>query len=46
LGLAVVGITLDDRPDESVMQQVRDLEFVRTAHYLRLPELPPEEHED
>jgi len=46
LGLAVVGINLDQAPSEDVMKQIRGLQFVRDAYYLRLPELPAEEHEE
>ncbi len=42
-GLAVVGINLDQRPPEEVMQKVRDLEFVREAYSLDLPELGADE---
>ena len=45
-GLAVVGINLDQEPSKQVMQQIRELEFVRQAWYMHLPELPPEEHEE
>ena len=42
-GLAVVGVNLDQEPSENIMDQVRKLEFVKAAHYLKLPELPPED---
>ena len=44
-GQAVVGLNLDQRPSESVMDQIRKLEFVIAAHYLQLPELPNDEEE-
>jgi len=42
-GMAMVGINLDQPPCEKVVQEVRDLQFVRSAHSLSLPELPPED---
>jgi len=45
-GLAVVGINLDQAPSEQVMQEIRDLEFVEQVWYMKLPELPTEEHEE
>ena len=45
-GLAVVGINLDQQPAAEVMDEVRQLEFVKEAHYLQLPELPPEEQDE
>jgi D-3-phosphoglycerate dehydrogenase len=45
-GLAVVGINLDQEPSEAVMKEVRGLQFVKDAHYLKLPDLPPEESGD
>ncbi len=44
-GQAVVGINLDQPPADSVMDEIRSLEFVSAAYYLNLPELPPEEAE-
>ncbi|MHC4982496.1 MAG: phosphoglycerate dehydrogenase [Planctomycetota bacterium] len=44
-GLAVVGINLDQEPSGDVMKQIRNLEFVEQAWYVRLPELPQEEQE-
>ncbi len=46
LGLAVVGINLDQEPGEQVMDEIRNLEFVSEAFYMRLPELPPYEQEE
>lgn len=46
LGLAVVGINLDQEPGEAVMDEIRNLEFVSEAYYMRLPELPPYEQEE
>ena len=45
-GLAVVGINLDQAPTEAVMAQVRKLDFVEAAYYLKLPELPAEESDE
>ncbi len=44
-GLAVVGINLDQAPTDEVMKEIRSQEGVKEAHYLNLPELPPEELE-
>jgi D-3-phosphoglycerate dehydrogenase len=46
LGTAVVGINLDQEPGKEVMAQIRDLEFVEEAWYMRLPELAAEEQGD
>ena len=46
LGMALVGISLDEPPGDEVMEQIRDIDFVETACYLQLPELPPEEREE
>lgn len=40
---ALVGLNLDQAPGDFVMEEVRNLEFVKAAYYLELPELPPEE---
>ena len=45
-GLAVVGINLDQAPTEAVMAEVRKLDFVEAAYYLKLPELPAEESDE
>ena len=45
-GLAVVGVNLDQEPSEAVMDEVRDFEFVKTAYYMKLPELPADEEEE
>jgi D-3-phosphoglycerate dehydrogenase len=45
-GLAVVGINLDQEPSEAVMREIRGLQFVKDAYYLRLPDLPTEESAD
>jgi D-3-phosphoglycerate dehydrogenase len=45
-GLAVVGINLDQEPSEAVMREIRGLQFVKDAYYLRLPDLPTEESSD
>jgi len=46
LGMALVGINLDQPPSEAVMEQVRNTDFVEAAYYLQLPDLPPEEREE
>ncbi|MFW6146545.1 MAG: ACT domain-containing protein, partial [Planctomycetota bacterium] len=46
LGLAMVGINLDQAPGDAVMDEIRDLEFVNEAYYMKLPELPEWEHEE
>ena len=46
LGIALVGISLDETPGEEVMREIRDIDFVESAWYLRLPDLPPEEREE
>ena len=45
-GLAVVGINLDQRPSDKVMEEVEHLEFVKKAFYLELPPLPEEERSE
>jgi D-3-phosphoglycerate dehydrogenase len=40
LGLAVVGINLDEPPTDEIMAEIRALEFVNEAWYLKLPMLP------
>ena len=42
-GLALVGINLDSEPPADVLDEIRDLAFVRDVYYLHLPELPLEE---
>lgn len=44
-GLAVVGVNLDQRPSEAVMEEIRHLPFVEAAYCLHLPELPNDEEE-
>lgn len=46
LGMAMVGISLDQQPGDEIMKKVRKLEFVESAHCLTLPELPPDEQEE
>jgi len=46
LGMALVGISLDQPPSEAVMEQIQDIDFVEAAYYLQLPDLPPEEREE
>ncbi|MDP7636644.1 MAG: phosphoglycerate dehydrogenase [Phycisphaerae bacterium] len=45
-GLAVVGINLDEEPSDTVMDEIRGLEFVKAAYRLKLPGLPSEEQEE
>ena len=45
-GLALVGLNLDQKPPQSVMDEIRNTDVVEAAWYLELPPLPPEEHED
>ena len=42
-GLAVVGLNLDQRPSEAVLDELRALPFVQGAYYMELPELPMED---
>ena len=42
-GLAVVGINLDQDLSDTVMKEVRNLQYVKDAYYLRLPDLPMED---
>ncbi len=42
-GLAVVGINLDQDLSDTVMKEVRGLQYVKDAYYLRLPDLPTED---
>ena len=35
--MAMVGINLDSAPDQSVMDEIRQQDFVDEAHYLYLP---------
>jgi D-3-phosphoglycerate dehydrogenase len=46
LGMALVGISLDDPPTATVMDEIRGIDFVEAAYYLQLAALPPEERED
>ena len=45
-GLAVVGINLDQPPTEAIMDQIREIGFVKEAYYMRLPELPLDEKDE
>lgn len=45
-GLALVAINLDQEPGEAVMEQVRALDLVKSAYYLRLPDLPTDEYDE
>ena len=42
-GLALVGINLDSKPPEEVLEEIRSLEFVQDVYYLELPPLPLEQ---
>ena len=46
LGMALVGLTLDQAPADRVIEGIRAIDFVEAAWYMRLPDLPPEEQED
>ena len=45
-GTAVVGLNLDQQPCESVMEKIRQLEFVHAAYYMKLPELLLDDEEE
>jgi len=45
-GMALVGISLDDPPTEAIMDGIRAAEYVQAAHYIHLPDLPPDERDD
>jgi hypothetical protein len=42
-GLAMVGINLDEAPDDKVMDEIRAMDLVESAWYLELPELPSDD---
>ena len=44
--IAVVGISLDGPPPEEVMEEIRNIDFVRHAYYFEFPPLPSEEQDD
>ena len=46
LGMALVGLTLDDPPTDEVMDEISGIDFVESAYYLKLPSLPLEERDD
>ena len=46
VGMALVGINLDQPPSDEVMKEIRGIDFVESAWYLNLPELPPEERDE
>jgi D-3-phosphoglycerate dehydrogenase / 2-oxoglutarate reductase len=46
LGMALVGINLDQRPAQKVMEEIRAAEFVEAAYYVPLPPLPEEERDE
>jgi len=45
-GLALVGLNLDQKPPQAVMDEIRSTDVVEAAWYLELPPLQTEEHED
>ena len=45
-GLALVGINLDQAPTDEVMQEIRALEMVENAWYLKLPDLPLDDRDE
>ena len=46
LGMALVGLTLDEAPTDEVLDEIRGLEFVTEAYYMKLAGLPLEEQEE
>jgi len=46
LGMALVGLTLDEAPDDRIMDEIRGIDFVEAAWYMKLPELPSEERDE
>jgi D-3-phosphoglycerate dehydrogenase len=46
LGMALVGINLDQAPPKAVIDEVRAIDFVKSAHYINLPELPTDEKDE
>ncbi len=46
LKMAMVGINLDQAPPEAVINDIRNIDFVRAAHYISLPELPSGEKDE
>jgi len=42
-GLAVVGMNLDTQPPKSAIDEIRKLDMVHEANYIRLPDLPLED---
>jgi len=46
LGMALVGISLDEPPTDEVMEEIRNIDFVEAAYHLKLPELPTEEQDE
>ncbi|MBI5725416.1 MAG: phosphoglycerate dehydrogenase [Planctomycetes bacterium] len=45
-GMALVGLNLDQRPSQAVMEELHRLDGVESAWYLELPELPPSEENE
>ncbi|KKL03975.1 hypothetical protein LCGC14_2620720, partial [marine sediment metagenome] len=45
-GLALVGVNLDEEATPEVLEEIRQLGFVRDVHYLHLPELLADEQEE
>ncbi len=46
ISMALVGINLDQAPPDAVMDEIRSIDFVHTAHYINLPELPHDERDE
>ena len=46
LGMALVGINLDQAPPDEVMAEIRGIDFVKSAYHIYLPELPNEERDE
>jgi len=46
LGMALVGINLDQAPPQAVIDEIRAIDFVESAHHLYLPELPTDEKDE
>jgi len=44
--MATVGINLDQAPSDSLMDEIRGIDFVEEAYCFELPELPAEEREE
>ncbi len=46
LGMALVGINLDQPPTDELMDEIRGLDYVESAYSVHLPDLPPEERDE